>query len=73
MVKYPIDITDKENASLKYPFLPTEQYESVHRLPDGPLILIRRSEEKLTKEDIVHMVSINRQIAAHRILNEQEN
>lgn len=71
MEKLPVNIAEEDNAKLKYPFLHAEQYESVHKLTDSPLILIRRSEEKLTKTDIARMAEINRQIAARRILKEQ--
>lgn len=72
MGKYPIDISDEDNAKLKYPFLPASQYESVHHYPDGPTVLIRRSKEPLTKEAIAVMVEINQRIAGRRILKEQE-
>jgi hypothetical protein len=73
MGNYPINISEEENSKLKYPFLPNDRYESVHHLPDGPTILIRSSEEKLTKADIARMVEINCQIAARRILNKQKD
>ena len=60
---YPVNITDEDNTKLKYPFLQQEQYESVHRLADKPLILIRRSGIELTKQEIAAMAGINRKIA----------
>lgn len=73
MEKYPANITEKENAKLKYPFLPTQQYDKINVLPDGPVVLIRFSKDKkLTKTDIVHMAKINRSIMAHRIIKEQD-
>jgi hypothetical protein len=73
MGNYPIDISEEENAKLKYPFLPTNQYETVNHMPDGPTILIRLSEEKLTEAVIANMVEINCQIAARQMLEEQKN
>ena len=72
MGKYPADITDEENMMLKFPFLQTEQYESVSLLPDGPLVLIRKSQEELTNEDIARMVEINREIAARNMLKKRD-
>lgn len=69
---YPVDITDEENTKLKYPFLQKEQYESVHRLADKPLILIRKSETELTKSDIAAMAGINRKIAEHEALKKRK-
>jgi hypothetical protein len=73
MGNYPIDISEEENTKLKYPFLPTNQYETVNHMPDGSTILIRRSEEKLTEAVIAHMIEINYQIAARQILDGQKN
>lgn len=73
MGKYPVDICDEENGKLKFPFLEKEQYKSINSSPDGPVILIRRSREKLTASDIKRMAEINRDIAARRILSEQKN
>lgn len=73
MGKYPVDICDEENGKLKFPFLEKEQYKSINSSPDGQVILIRCSREKLTASDIKRMAEINRDIAARRILSEQKN
>lgn len=72
MGKYPIDISDEENAKLKYPFLPTEQYDSIHRFPDGPIVMIRGKVENIPKSCIDQAIRINQEIAAARILAERE-
>lgn len=71
MGKYPVDITDEENAKLKHPFLPTERYYSVHRYPDGPTIIIRNDPKNIPKACIDQAVRINQEIAAKRILANQ--
>jgi|WetSurMetagenome_2_1015567.scaffolds.fasta_scaffold2109396_1 hypothetical protein len=73
MGKYPVDISEEDNKKLKYPFLPKEQYTSIHHYPDGPTIMIRGSADKIPKENIARMVQINRDIAARRLLAGQES
>lgn len=72
MGKYPVDITDEENARLKHPFLPTERYYSVHRYPNGPTIIICNDPKNISKARIDQAVRINQEIAAKRILMEQD-
>jgi hypothetical protein len=72
MGKYPIDISEEDNAKLKYPFLPTKQYDSVHRLPDGPIIMFRGKPENIPKKCLEEAYRINQKIAARRILAEQD-
>lgn len=72
MGKYPIDITDEENAKLKHPFLPVEKYYSVSCYPDGSTIIVRNDPKKIPKACIDQAVKINQEIAAKRILAEQD-
>ncbi|MFT8888954.1 MAG: hypothetical protein ABF904_09075 [Ethanoligenens sp.] len=72
MGKYPIDISDEDNANLKYPFLPKEKYDYIKHYPDGPTIMIRGNIHNIPKYCIEELVKINRDIMAARILDEQE-
>ncbi len=72
MGKYPIDITDEENAKLAHPFLPTEEYYSVTHYPGGPTICIRNDPHDIPKECLAEAVRINQEIARERILAEME-
>ncbi|HEX3026389.1 MAG TPA: hypothetical protein VHR42_04075 [Clostridia bacterium] len=71
MGKYPIEISEERNAKLKYPFLPTEQYDKVIHNPGGSTILIRYSDKRLTKEDVQRMIEINEKIA-YRVAMEKQ-
>jgi hypothetical protein len=71
MGKYPIEISEEDNAKLKYPFLPKEQYSSIHYFPDGPIVMIRGDVNRIPKECIAEAVRINEEIAISRILAEQ--
>lgn len=72
MNDYPLDISVEENAKLKYSFLKAVLYDSVQDIKDGPKILIRKSDEKLTRKQLRTMININRQIAARSHLNEAQ-
>ena len=63
MGRYPIDISEEENAKLKYPFLPAEEYESIYRSPEGTVIMLRKSDHPIPKDVIDRMVRINQEIA----------
>ena len=63
MGKYPADLTEEENAKLKHPFLPLDQYDEVYHSPTGATILILHSKNKITKAEIARMVEINQEIA----------
>lgn len=71
MGKYPVNIHEEDNKKLKYPFLLENSYTSIVRSPEGPVILLRRSKEKLTKSDITKMIEINRGILSRRVFSEQ--
>lgn len=64
---YPAGLTEEQNAKLKYPFLPLDQYDEVCRCPHGTTLLIRLSEDKITKEDIARMVKINQESIMERM------
>jgi len=64
MAKYPVDITDEENAKLKYPFLPIDQYTKIYK--SGNATISIRHTRPLTDCEIEHMVQINRQILARQ-------
>lgn len=64
MNDYPLNISDEENAELRYPFLKTADYILVKDFQGGQKILIRKSGERLTQKQIRTMIDINRQIAA---------
>lgn len=72
MGKYPVDITDEENAKLKYPFKPTEEYDDVIHCPDGPTIMFTGKVENIPKKNLIEMVRINQKVAARKILEEQD-
>lgn len=72
MGKYPIDISDEDNAKLAVPFLPTERYYSVHHYPHGPTVMIEGDPKKIPKSCLAEAVRINQEIAMDRILSEQE-
>lgn len=73
MGKYPVNISEEDNSKLKYPFLAEDEYESIYNSPDGTIIIIRHSNERLTQSDIERMVEINRDIAVRRIFSKQKN
>ncbi|CDZ24139.1 hypothetical protein CCDG5_1022 [[Clostridium] cellulosi] len=73
MNDYPLDISEEENAGLKHPFLKAALYDSVKEFQDGPKILIRKSDERLTKKQIRTMIDINRQIAARTNFNKPQS
>lgn len=72
MGKFPVMISEEENEKLAHPFLPYEQYESIHSYSDGATVIVKRSGEKLLQSDIALMVRLNRDIAARRLFNENE-
>lgn len=57
---YPIIISKEENERLKNPFLETPEYEQIHKLPEGPLLLIRKSNVRRTVEKKTDDSQINK-------------
>lgn len=72
MGKYPIDITDEENAKLKYPFRPTEEYDWINHIPGGPTVTITGKVENIPKSCIAQMIQINKEIYLQRLLEEMD-
>ena len=68
MGKYPVEISEEDNAKMKHPFLPTEQYAEVCKDPSGATVLIRYSDRKITKAEIAHMVEINQQVYMRELM-----
>jgi hypothetical protein len=68
MGKYPVEISEEDNAKMKHPFLPTEQYDKVIKTPRGATVLIRYSDKKITKAEIAHMVEINQQVYTRELM-----